>query len=125
MKSKMSTLIVARPSRIRDGLRALLKTIPEIEIIDQVDNGPAALKLITHHRPNLVLLDSNLPGGETWTVLQQTKTVRPQTRCIVLADNIQQQWAAKAAGADGTLLNGFPAAKLFATIEGLLSRQEA
>jgi len=55
--------------------------------------------------------------------------VRPRlnqglNRCIALADDVHQQQEAEAAGADVVLLKGFPAARLIATIEGLLSQEE-
>ena len=36
-----SVLIVAKPTRMREGLRALLMAMPQLEIIGQVDDGPS------------------------------------------------------------------------------------
>ena len=116
-----SVLIIAKPSRTRDGLRALLRTIPYLTIVGQVDDGLSALKTMTDQHPTLVLLGANLPDEDIQTVLTQTKSRWPETRSIVLVDNVQQQWIAKAAGADSALLVGFPAAKFVSTIEDLLS----
>jgi DNA-binding NarL/FixJ family response regulator len=118
----MSALIVARPGRMRNGLRALLRTIPRIEIVGQVDQGSAALEMVTLERSALVLLDSSLPFEEMRMALKQIKAEWPQTRCIVLVDNIQQQGMAQAAGADGVLLKGFAAETLFMTIDEVLMR---
>ena len=120
--NRMSVLIVARPGRIREGLRALLRTIPRLEIVGQVDQGSAALEMVTRERPALVLLNSSLPFEETWMALKQIKAEWPQTRCIVLVDNTQQQGMAQAAGADGVLLKGFAAETLFMTIDEALMR---
>jgi DNA-binding NarL/FixJ family response regulator len=106
---------------MRDSLRALLRAIPQVRVIGQVEDGPSALKMLIEHCPSLVLLASNLPGDGAWGVLKQTKAEQPQTRCLVLADTIHQQCKAEAAGADSVLLAGFPATKFFATIEELLS----
>jgi len=124
MENNASALIVVRSPRIREGVRALLKSIPYLEIIDQADDGPSALKMVADHHPALVLLDSNLPDEEAWAVLKQTKALWPQTQCLVLATSAEQQWIAKAAGADEVLLTGFPASKFFTVIDGLLSRQQ-
>jgi DNA-binding NarL/FixJ family response regulator len=118
--NRMSVLIVARPGRIREGLRALLRTIPRIEIVGQVGQGSAALEMVTRERPALVLLNSSLPFEEAWMALKQIKAEWPQTRCIVLVDNIQEQGMAQAAGADGVLLKGFAAETLFMTIDEVL-----
>jgi DNA-binding NarL/FixJ family response regulator len=120
--NRMSVLIVARPGRMRNGLRALLRTIPRIEIVGQVDQGSAALEMVTLERSALVLLDSSLPFEEMRMALKQIKAEWPQTRCIALVDNIQQQGIARASGADGVLLKGFAAETLFMTIDEVLIR---
>ncbi len=115
-----SALIVTKPNRTRDSLQALLASIHQIEIVNQVDDVPSALMAISAQPPTLVLLDANLPGNESWATLEQIKSRWPQVRCIVLAGNLQQQWQAKAVGADGVLLAGLPAGQFFATIEAQL-----
>jgi DNA-binding NarL/FixJ family response regulator len=107
---------------MREGLRALLRTIPKIEIIGQVDQSSAALEMVTQEQSALVLLDSSLPFEEMWTVLKQIKVERPQTQCIIVTDNVQQQELVQAAGADGVLLKGFAAETLFTTIDEVLAR---
>ncbi len=119
-----STLIVARPGRLRDALNALLTTIPRLEIVGQADDDSSALKMVTQRRPTLILLDSTLPGEEVEVVLAQIKANWPQTRCIVLADNSQQQQVAKIAGADEVVVKGYPTEHLLASIEKLLSQSE-
>ena len=118
----MSALIVARPGRMREGLRALLRTIPRIKIVEQVDRGSAALAMVTQERSTLVLLDSSLPSEEMWMAVKQIKAEWPQTQCIVVADTIRQQGMACASGADGVLLKGFAAETLFTTIDEVLTR---
>lgn len=121
MKNDASVLLVAKPSRMRDGLRALLRTIPYLKIVGQADDSSSALALVSEQRPTLVLLGANLPNDEVQTVLAQTKAECPEARCIVLADSFQRQWLAEMAGADSVLLTGFPAAKFISIIEKLLS----
>ena len=120
-ENRASVLIIAKPSRMRDGLRALLRTIPYLTLVGQVDDGLSAIKTMTDQHPTLVLLGANLLDEDIQTVLAQIKARWPETRCIVLVDNVQQQWIAKAAGADSALLVGFPAAKFISTIQELLS----
>jgi DNA-binding NarL/FixJ family response regulator len=122
MPNRVPVLIVARPGRMREGLRALLRMIPTIELVGQVDQGSAALERVTQVRPALVLLDASLPFAEMELALRQIKVEWPQTQCLVVADTIQQQGLAQAAGADGVLLKGFAAEMLFTTIEEVLAR---
>jgi DNA-binding NarL/FixJ family response regulator len=124
MKNHVPTLIVARPGRMRDGLRALLRATPRLELVGQADSSSSALTMVRDRQPSLILLDCNLPGDEVQSVLEQMKLRSPATRCVVLATDAQQQWVAKAAGADSVLLAGFPVAKFFAVIEELLANGE-
>ena len=96
----------------------------QIQAVLVAEETSAALRMIADHRPALDLLDMVLPGNGAGTVLKEIRTRWPLTRCIVLADDVQQQQESEAAGADAVLIKGFPAAKLVATIEGLLSREE-
>ena len=113
-------LIVGKPCRMRDSLHILLKTVSGIDIIGHADDGSAALRMVAEHRPALVLLDTNLPGEGFSTVLMRIKGNGFRSRCLVLTDSIQQRQEAQVAGADATLVKGFPAVKLFETIERLL-----
>jgi DNA-binding NarL/FixJ family response regulator len=110
---------------MRDGLRALLRATPRLEFIGQADNSLSALEMVMDCQPFLILLDSNLPEDEVQSLLEQTKINHPHTRCVVLANDVQQQYAARTAGADSVLLAGFPVARFFAVIEELLTRSEA
>ncbi len=123
INSDISALIVASPGRGRDSLRALLRAIPRLEIIGQVDDAPSALKIVTDHHPALMLLDTSLPNDEAWNVLQQIKAKWSQTQCLVLVDTIRQQQLAEAASADGVLVKGFSIARFLTTTERLLSLQ--
>lgn len=120
MKSDTLALIVARPGRLRESLSVLLAATSQIGRVDNVDDGPAALRMFAESPPALVLLDTNMPNDGVQTVLRQIKAGWPQTLCLVLADNDQERRAAQAAGADGVLLKGFSAARLLATVERLL-----
>jgi DNA-binding NarL/FixJ family response regulator len=124
MTSDVSALIVARPGRARDSLYALLGAVSQIEMIDRVDNGVSALKLVAEREPSLVLLDTGLGEDQAWSVLEQIKAARSQTRCIVLAGSFQQPQRARAAGADDVLLRGFRVAELYKVIEKLISGQQ-
>jgi DNA-binding NarL/FixJ family response regulator len=117
-------LIVAKPGRLREALCTLLKAASRLEPIEQVDDSPSALKIVNECDPGLVLLDAHLPDNEISALLGQIKAKRPQTRCIVLANTVEQQQAAKRAGADEVLLKGFSTANLLEAIDKLMLRQE-
>lgn len=120
--NKVSALIVGRPGRMRTSFQALLRMVPQIEIIGQVDHATEALALVARQRPALVFLDSSQPIDEVLAALRQIKNEWPQTQCIVFVDTIQQQSMTKAAGAATALLTGFSAETLLTNIEEVLWR---
>jgi two-component system response regulator DegU len=122
-KSQTRALIVTHRESLQNGLQALVMSIPQVDIIDQVDNGAQALQIIQEHRPDLVLLDTNLPNDEEWQMLERIKTLWPEIRCVVLADDVRQQREAVTLGADLVLLKGFPPAKLVETIETIVAKE--
>jgi DNA-binding NarL/FixJ family response regulator len=124
-KNQTRALIVTHRESLKKGLQALIMSIPHVDIIGQVDDGPQALAIMQELHPDLVLLDTNLPGDEEWQVLEQMKTLRPETRCIVLADDVRQQREATKLKADVVLLKGFPPAKLAETIETIVAKEKS
>lgn len=119
-------LVAAAAGRMRNSLRFLLRTVPGIQIVGCADDSASALSLASDLRPALVLLDTNLPGEDTATVLQRIKddASQGQPRCLVLVDTRQQQRDAIAAGADVALLKGYPTTKLFEEIQTLTAQRE-
>ena len=115
----------AQPGPLRHVLYTLLLAMPQVKSVAQTDDATSTLQAITEHHPVLVLLDASLPGNGTITVVKKIKADGFLSRCLVLADNKEQQQTLLAAGADGALLKGFPAAKLLEIIEQLVSGQEA
>jgi DNA-binding NarL/FixJ family response regulator len=114
-----SALIIARPEPLRDGLHALVGTMPQIGSVDVVSDVHSALKSDIGG-PALLLLDAGLTGNDVWLTLRRAKARWPGARIIVLVDTVQQQAEAEAAGADVVLLEGFPAGRLVAAIVKLL-----
>ena len=117
-------LIVARPGPLRNGLQALMTTMPQIEILAETTDPSALRRMGAGMQPDVVLLDASLPEDQVWAALGQIKAERSQTRSIVLVEDSQQQQKAQAAGADVVLIQGTPAGQLIAAIEGLLSQEE-
>ncbi len=120
MNDSVLALIVAHPGPVRDGLRALLTAIPRVASLSEIGDASLALRVVEACCPALVLISVASPGDTVWNLLAQIKAKYPRTHSILLADDVQQQQLAQAAGADGVLLEGDPASKLSATIKRLL-----
>ena len=121
-RSGVSVLIAARPGPLRIGLQALLTMMPQIRTIEKADNLTATMEAVKEHRPDLVLLDTNLSDNGVTDILSLAKPANTQSRYLILTDNAEQRQSAEAAGADVALVKGFPAARLFETIDELLPK---
>ena len=115
-----SVLIVARPGRIRDSLEALLRTIPQVKIVGQVEDSSTALEMITEYGQDLVLLVTDPSNDGAGQILEHLKDA-PGTQCLVLTNTRLNLKQAEAAGADDVLLTGFTTSTLFESVTRLLS----
>jgi len=115
-----TALIVAMPGELRDGLRALLAATGKIGHISLADDGLAALAIIGQLCAQIAVLDWNIPVSDIPTLLTRIKAECPETKCLVLADCVEQQREAESAGADVAVVKGYPAARLVETISTLL-----
>jgi len=70
---KVTTLIVDDEPVARAGLREMLRAIEWVTVVGEASNGPAALETIDRLKPELVLLDVQMPGMLGTDVLAQLK----------------------------------------------------
>jgi DNA-binding NarL/FixJ family response regulator len=103
-------VLVDDQSLIRRGLRALLKTDAELEVIGEAENGREAIALVETLQPDVVIMDIRMPvmdGVEGTQVICQRF---PQVKVLVLTTFDDRDYVAKAlqAGASGYLLKDTP-----------------
>ena len=108
------TLIVDDQHLIREGIKALLDTATEIEIIGAVNDGERALQIIETIQPDVVLLDIDLPGMDGLTVANQISLKFPQVKVIMLSSHETEGYVSKAmdSGAKGYLLKNVSSEEL-------------
>ncbi len=85
--------------------------------VDTADSGEAALQTVTERRPDLIILDVNLPGVDGWEVLAQLRAAAgEQTPVVVMTGGYQAQDQALSSGAQGYLGKPFDLDDLYAVI---------
>ncbi|HMQ54471.1 MAG TPA: hypothetical protein PKE64_14205 [Anaerolineae bacterium] len=114
---KVPTVLVSRPGIRREALRAVLATVPWLEIGGTAGDGLTAINLVQLHRPSLLVVDSNLLEDEILALVKQVKESWDHIRCLVFTDTASQQQKVLAGGADAALGRDGSARQLHETLE--------
>ncbi|HEX6750853.1 MAG TPA: response regulator transcription factor [Longimicrobium sp.] len=103
---------------VREGLVAMLRTQRDFDVVGEAGTGGEALALAASARPDVLLLDLEMPGMDGVGVLRGLQAARSPTRAIVFTvfDTDDRIIAAVEAGAAGYLLKGAPRAEVFAAV---------
>jgi DNA-binding NarL/FixJ family response regulator len=100
---------------VRAGLRMILEAQPDIEVVAETADGESAVRETMHHRPDVVLLDVQMPGaGGLEAARRILANPRLEARVVMLTtfDLDEYLYAALSAGASGFLLKSSPRAHL-------------
>lgn len=101
MKSKISVLLVDDHQMMREGLRMIIEEEEDLSVVAEASSGDEALQLIHELKPNVVVIDVNMPGLNG---IEATKKImeKEHNTCIIglsLHDNPNISKAMKNAGA--------------------------
>jgi len=105
---------------VREGLAAILSTDDEIEVVGLARNGEEALALAAEERPDVVLMDLNMPVMNGVQATQRLRRRLPNLRVLILTTYADDAWVIDAirAGAAGYLLKDTRRDDLVAAIKG-------
>lgn len=103
-----------------EGLRAILGTAPQIEVVGLAHHGAEALERIPVTRPDVVLMDLKMPVMDGVQATREIRSRFPAVRVLVLTTYDADDWVLQAvrAGASGYLLKDSPRDALIAAVEG-------
>lgn len=99
-------LIADDHSMVREGFRQLLQLEEDFEVVGEAANGQAALELIEELKPDVLLLDINMPIKNGLEVLEEIKNLKVKTRVLMLTIHNEVEYLIKAVeiGCNGYLL---------------------
>jgi DNA-binding NarL/FixJ family response regulator len=107
-------VIVDDQALFREGLRAVLSVDPELSVVAECSNGEQALLACSQHRPDVVLMDLNMPIMNGVVATRRLKVQQPSCQVLVLTTFDENEWLFEAlrAGAVGYLLKDAAAQRL-------------
>jgi len=103
---KRRLLIVDDHTLFREGLRTILETEEDIEVVADVDNAEDIVELVWQTRPDLLLLDIRMPQGSGLDAIPAVLKICPTTQVLVLtaSDDREEHVRAFRLGAKGVVL---------------------
>jgi DNA-binding NarL/FixJ family response regulator len=126
MATPIRVLIADDHPLFRDGLRALLNSIPQTELVGEAANGEEVLKQAAALRPDVILMDIQMPGLNGVDATKLILRADPDIGIIVLTmfEDDDSVFAAMRAGARGYILKGADQTEILRAI-GAAVRGEA
>jgi DNA-binding NarL/FixJ family response regulator len=111
---KIRVLLVDDDALVRAGLRMILSSAQDLELVGEVDDGARAVAAVREHRPDVVLMDIRMPGmdGITATAALRRLAAPPQVIVLTTFQADAQVMSALRAGAGGFLLKDTPPAEI-------------
>jgi DNA-binding NarL/FixJ family response regulator len=118
MADRIRTMVVEDHHVVRQGLVALLNVMPEIEIVGEASDGFQAVELHRHLKPDITLMDLQLPNLGGVAAITRIRAENPAARFIVLTtfDGDEDIFRSLQAGAKAYLLKGMTIDDLLKTI---------
>ncbi|MEN8241839.1 MAG: response regulator transcription factor, partial [Chloroflexota bacterium] len=106
MSKPIGILICDDHAIVRDGLRLILETVSDFEVVGEAQDGAEAVRLAGELSPQVVLMDLRMPGMDGITALQTLQKEQPEISVIILTTYNEDDLMFKGlqAGARGYLL---------------------
>lgn len=103
-------VLVDDHSLVREGLAGLLRYQADIELVGEAADANGALNVVARVRPNLVLMDIDMPGEDGIAATRRLKIAHPDLAVVMLTvpDDVDRFAEAVKAGAQGYLVKSVP-----------------
>ena len=122
MKKPFSIVIAEDHTILREGLKSLLSSHPDLKIVGEAGDGLEAIRCVQNHSPDMILLDLSMPKMTGLDAIKEIKRINAATKIIVLTVHRTEEYilAALQAGADGYVLKDAHSAELLTAIRHVL-----
>jgi len=117
-----SVLLADDLTLVREGLAALCAVHAQFRVMGQCSDGASALRMIESHRPDLAVLDLNLPDLFTMEIVRRVRDANLPTKIVVLSIRKDRKTVMEAlrSGVNGFLLKSAPSSELLEAMDQVL-----
>jgi DNA-binding NarL/FixJ family response regulator len=104
--NQLTVLIADDHPLFRKGMRTLLESMPDIELIGEAKSGQEALNMAVENQPDLLLMDLQMPGGSGLSATRELSKISPNVHILIvtLFEDDESIFTALRAGARGYIL---------------------
>ncbi len=116
--NRIRLLIADDHTLFRHGIRALLASVPDIELVGEAAGGEEAVALATQLEPDVILMDIKMPGTNGIEATRRIMQTNPAARVVVLTmlEDDDSVFAAIRAGARGYVVKGADEAEMLRVV---------
>lgn len=125
MKKPYRTILIDDHQLFNDGLSLILNNSPDFTVVAQVVESQLACDACDQHRPDLVLVDFNMPNLDGLAVVAQIRQLPFRCRLVVVSMYAEQPEIARfmALNVDGYLAKTIPAGQLLESLQRVMQRE--
>ncbi|MCG6882326.1 MAG: response regulator transcription factor [Silicimonas sp.] len=126
MTDPVRVMIVDDHAMVAEGIEALLETYEDINVIATISNGRDAIEQADTLRPDVVLLDLNMPGVTGLSATEMILERQPEMRILILSMHDSPEYISTALshGARGYILKDVPSDEIKIAIDRVMAGEE-
>jgi len=108
MTRKIKIMIADDHTIVRQGMKKLLETYPELQVVGESQDGDETVELVKKLLPDIVIMDISMPGLNGLDATRQIKKRAPEVKILILTMHAEKEYIFKIlqSGASGYLLKG-------------------
>lgn len=121
MTRKIKLMIADDHTIVRQGMKKLLETYPELQIVGESQDGEETVEIAMQLLPDLIIMDISMPGLNGLEATREIKKRLPEMKILILTMHAEKEYIFKIlqSGASGYLLKGSPIEELVSAIHAV------
>ena len=122
MKKQYRVVIAEDHTILRDGLKSLLSSQPDFEVVAEAQDGREAIRCVQDFAPDVILMDLSMPRMNGLDAIKEIQKTNPDTKIVALTVHKTEEYvlATLQAGADGYVLKDATHSELVMAMKNVL-----